>query len=94
METPRLGVELEVQLQAYATATATWDPSHVYNLHHSSTAMPDPQPTHQMRPGIEPASSGTLVRFISAVPQQELCIIFIEPFESRRMGAAKKGGLL
>ena len=29
MEVPRLGVESELQLAAYATATATWDLSHV-----------------------------------------------------------------
>ena len=29
MEVPRLGVELELQLLAYTTATATWDPSHL-----------------------------------------------------------------
>jgi len=31
MEVPRLGVELE--LLAYTTATATWDLSHVCDLH-------------------------------------------------------------
>ena len=36
MEVPRLGVESELQLLAYTAATAIWDPSHVYNLHHSS----------------------------------------------------------
>jgi len=36
MEVPRLGVETELQLLAYATATATWDPNHVSYLHHSS----------------------------------------------------------
>ena len=36
MEAPRLGLESELQLLAYATATATWDPSHVCDLHHSS----------------------------------------------------------
>ena len=36
MEVPRLGVELELQLLAYAAVTATWDPSHTYNQHHSS----------------------------------------------------------
>ena len=36
MEIPRLEVKLEVWLPAYAKATATWDPSHVCNLHHSS----------------------------------------------------------
>ena len=36
MEIPRLGFKLEPQLPDYATATATPDPSHVLNLHHSS----------------------------------------------------------
>ena len=36
MEVPRLGVESELQLPAYATTTATQDPSHVCDLHHSS----------------------------------------------------------
>ena len=36
MEVPRLGVKSELQLLTYATATATWDPSHVCDLHHSS----------------------------------------------------------
>ena len=35
MEVPRLGVESELQLLAYATATATQDPCHVCSLHHS-----------------------------------------------------------
>ena len=38
MEVPRLGVQSELQVPAYTTATATttWDQSHVCNLHHSS----------------------------------------------------------
>ena len=36
MEVPRLGIELELQLLAYATATAMQDPSHICDLHHSS----------------------------------------------------------
>ena len=36
MEVPRLGVQSELQLLVYATVTATWDPSRVCNLHHSS----------------------------------------------------------
>ena len=36
MEVSRWGVELELQLPAYTTATAAWDPSHIYDLHHSS----------------------------------------------------------
>ena len=36
MEDPRLGVELELELQAYTTATAMRDLSHVCNSRHSS----------------------------------------------------------
>ena len=36
MEVPRLGVASELQLLACTTATATWDPSRVCKLHHSS----------------------------------------------------------
>ena len=36
MEVPRLRVELELQLLAYTTATATQDLSHVCDLPHSS----------------------------------------------------------
>ena len=36
MKVPRLGAELELQLPAYTTATATWDPSHICDLHHGS----------------------------------------------------------
>ena len=36
MEIPRLGIELELQLPAYTTATATPDLSCICNVHHSS----------------------------------------------------------
>ena len=36
MEVPRLGVKSDLQLQDYATATATGDLSCVCDLHHSS----------------------------------------------------------
>ena len=35
-EVPGLGVKLELQLPAYTTATAMWDLSRVFDLHHSS----------------------------------------------------------
>ena len=35
MEAPRLGVQSELQLPAYTTATATKDPSRICDLHHS-----------------------------------------------------------
>jgi len=36
MEVPRRGVESELQLPAYATTRATWDPSYIYHPYHSS----------------------------------------------------------
>ena len=36
MEVPSLGVKSELYLPAYATATATRDPSRIGDLHHSS----------------------------------------------------------
>ena len=36
MEVPKLGVQSELQLPAYTTATATPDLNHVCDLHHSS----------------------------------------------------------
>ena len=36
MEVPRLGIKSELQLPAYTTATAMWDPSYVCDLPHSS----------------------------------------------------------
>ena len=50
IEVPGLRVELELQLLAYTTATATLDPSRVCDLHHSSWQCE--------RSGIEPTSSG------------------------------------
>ena len=35
MELPRLGIDLELQPPAYTRVTATQDPSHVCDLHHS-----------------------------------------------------------
>ena len=70
MVIPRLRVELELQLLAYTTAAAMWDPSLICDLHHSSWQRQIPTPW--VRPGIEPASSWILVRFVSAVPQREL----------------------
>ena len=36
MKVPSLGVESDLQLVAYTMATAMQDPSHIYDLHHSS----------------------------------------------------------
>ena len=49
MEVPRLGVESELQLLAYTTATATQDPRRVCNLHHSSWQHRIPNPLSKAR---------------------------------------------
>ena len=49
MEVPRLGVELDMQLLAYTTATATWDSSRVCDLHHSSRQRRIPNPLSKTR---------------------------------------------
>ena len=36
MEVPSLGVQSELEPLAYTTATATWGPSCICDLHHSS----------------------------------------------------------
>ena len=72
MEVPRLEVDLEMQPQAYARATAThiWATSVTYTRAHSNAGFL----THWARPGIEPATSRFLVGFVSAAPQQELLL--------------------
>ena len=66
-EVPRQGVESELQLQAYTTATAIPDPSLVHDLYHSSRQRQILTPW--ARSGIKPASSWILVRFVSCEPR-------------------------
>ena len=56
MEVPRLGVELQLQLPAYTTATAAQDPSHICDLHHSSGQH---QILNPLRDGIQPQPHGS-----------------------------------
>ena len=65
MKVPRLGVESELQLPAYTTATATQDPNCMCDLHHSSLQHQILNPLSKARDGI---ISWFLVRFVSAVP--------------------------
>ena len=51
VEIPRLGVELELQLPAYATVTAMQDPGHSFDLHHSSQQCRIPNPLSEARDG-------------------------------------------
>ena len=56
----------ELQLPAYATATATWDPGHICDLHHSSQQRWNLNPLSE--PGIELATSWFPVELISTMP--------------------------
>jgi len=49
MEIPRPGVQSELQLPAYTTATATWGLSHICDLHHSSQQCRIPDPLSEAR---------------------------------------------
>ena len=72
MDVLKLGVKLELQPWAYTTATATPDPSHVCDLHHSSRQHQIPNPLNEARY----QSSWILVRFLTTEPQREL----LQPF--------------
>ena len=63
MEVSRLGVNLELQLLTYATATAMLDPSHsaTYTAAHGNAGSL----THWSRPGIKPAFSWVIVEFLT-----------------------------
>ena len=74
MEVSRLGVELELQLLAYATVTATQDPSHTCDLHHSSRQCQIVNPLS--RTVIKPASSWILVGFVTE-SQRELLMLTV-----------------
>ena len=66
MEIPKLGIESELQLPAYTTATASRirATSVTYTAHSNSRSL--------TQSGIKPASSWILVGFISGEPQWEL----------------------
>ena len=74
VEVPRLGVESELQLLAYTTATTAQDLSRIYDLHHSSRQRQILDPL--TRPGMEPACSWILVGFVSVAPQWQLQDLF------------------
>ena len=68
MEVPKLGVESELHLPAYATATATPDLNCVCDLPHSSGNAVSL--IHWVRPGMEPATSWMLFRFVTVAEPQ------------------------
>ena len=69
VEIPRLGVESELQLPAYAIATAMWDPSHVCDLHHGSGQCC--KQGQELNPHPHDSQSGSL----TTEPQRESSIL-------------------
>ena len=69
MEVPRLGVESELQLPAYATAIATPDPN--WSVTYTTAQGNARSLTHLAKPGIKAKTSWFLVGFVSTVAQQK-----------------------
>ena len=69
LSVPRVGVESELQLLVYTTATAKPGPSHVCYLHHSSLQCQILNPLSEARD--RNCVLPMLVRFVSTEPQQE-----------------------
>ena len=63
VEVPRLGFKLELQLPATATVTATQDPSHICNLHHSSRQGRTLNPLSGARDGTRNLMVPSRIRF-------------------------------
>ena len=74
LEVPRLGVQSELQLPAYITATTMPDPRHTCELHQSSQQCQILNPLSEARDPL--ASSWTLVGFVTTEPQQALLLDF------------------
>ena len=94
MGVPRLGVESELQMPAYATATAKWDPSHICDPHHSSQQHQIPDLLSQGR------DSNRLLRdtvgFVSTAPQWKPSkkflheiLYFTEKEQTKKIGGGK-----
>ena len=82
MEIPRLGVEWELQLPAYTTATATQDLSCTYDLYYSSRQHQILNPWSKARD--RTCISWILVGFVSAAPHWELPPPFLIPAQEKR----------
>ena len=79
MEVPKLGVQLELQLPAYATGTATPDPSRVYDLHHSSPQQWILNPLSEARDRTQNLMVPSQIRFHWAMTGTPLCHVLIHP---------------
>ena len=80
MEVPRLGVEWELQLQAYTTATATRDQSRVWDLHHSSRQRQILNPLNETRDWTHVLMDTSQVRYPWATVGTQECSVWDDEF--------------
>ena len=80
MEIPRLGVNSELQLPAYSTATATQDPSYVCNLHHSSQPRRILNPLGEARDGTHNLVVPSWSHFCCATKRTPVIFYFIKAY--------------
>ena len=66
----QLGIQSKLQLATYATATTTWDPSRICDLHHSSQQCLVLNPLSEARAGTHNLMVPSQIRF--AEPRREL----------------------
>ena len=70
------GVKLELQLPAYTIAMATWDPSRVCDLHHSSQQGQIPNPQGEARDGTHILMDTSQIHFPCATMGTSITINF------------------
>ena len=82
MEIPKLGIESELQLPAYATATAIamQDPCHIYDLHHSSQQLWIPDQVSKARDRTCILIDTSQIHFCCATMGIHICNFFITLF--------------
>ena len=80
MEVPRSGAESELQVPAYTTATATWDPSHTCDLHHSSRQHWIPDPLSEARDRTHNLKDTSWIYFCSSMMGTLLYVDFTQVF--------------
>jgi len=76
IEVPRLGVQSELQLLAYTTATATQDLSHICDLHHSSWQRLILNPLSEARDRTQDLIIPSQIRFSCATTGTPDCFYF------------------
>ena len=80
MEVPRLGVKSKLQLLAYTTATITWEPSCIRDLHHSSRHCQILNPLSGARDWTCNLTVPSQIRFHCAMTGTPLCNYFLTGF--------------